>query len=75
MVKENNIYELFKEQIYNEEIGIYQTYGIRNKRGTIEINDVTTDLKDALTILQTLNKYKVSTEHLRDVILDFINDF
>lgn len=75
MIKENNLYELFKEQIYSEEIGLYQAYGIRNKLGTVEIKDVTTDLKDALIILTTLNKYKVSSEHLRDIILDFINDF
>ncbi len=65
-------YELFMETKNNEDIGQYNTYSIRDKKGTVCVSDVSVNLKEALEILVTLNSNKVSTIHLKDVIEDLL---
>ena len=60
------------ENKYNEDIGVYNTYSIRDKKGTVSVSDVTVNLKEALEILVILNSNQVSTVHLKDVIEDLL---
>ena len=67
------VYELFLETKFNEDIGEYNTYSIRDKKKSICISDVTQNLKEALEILVKLNVNKVSTIHIKDVIEDLLS--
>lgn len=72
MEKYEIIYELFMESKFNEDIGQYNTYSIRDKKRTVLVSDITVNLKEALEILVVLNSNKVSRVHLRDVIEDLL---
>lgn len=72
MEKYKIIYELFTESKYNEDIGQYNTYSIRDKKGTVLVSDVTVNLKEALKIIVMLNSKEVSTIHIKDVIEDML---
>lgn len=72
LVKYEITYELYMENKYDEDIGQYNTYSIRDKKGTVCVSDVTVNLKKALEILVTLNSNKVSLMHLKDVIEDLL---
>ena len=68
----DSTYELYCEVLYHEDIGEYKSYGIKSKKESIKISDVTTSLKRGLEILRILNDNQVSVIHLKDVISDLL---
>ncbi len=67
-------YEVFCETLFQEEVGYYQTYGIRlvdaNGKVKAQTSDVSTDKKFVETLAQRCTKGGLAAEHLRDVIED-----
>ncbi len=65
-------YEIFSEEIINNETGNYISYGIRDKSGENVVSDITTDYTEILKMVRLLNEYRVSKIHLMDVIYDLL---
>lgn len=66
-------YFYFKQNLYNEHIGKYDTFGISLKNNrNIHIDDVSCNEQLIRKIVSKLNKNQVSPVHLQDVIEDMI---
>ena len=74
---DKNEYIPIREIIESEELGFYVTYGISARRDGEEIafvSDVSTDRQAVEMLAHICTVNQLSTEHLNDVIEDFLSD-
>ena len=69
------LYEAVRHTVISEEIGTYDTYGIRASEGGIElifVSDVSTDGEAVERLATTCTVEQLDPIHLGDVIEDFL---
>ncbi len=66
-------YKCIEQELFNESIGNYITYGIEITEGNKIINDVDCNRERACKIIDLLNQYQVSPIHIYDIIEDLIS--
>ena len=69
-------YEIIKETAQNEDIGEYETYGIKclSHDGSIKIiSDISTDKKFVFNLVNKFNELDLDIIHFMDAVLDAIN--
>lgn len=68
----DSVYEVFCEEITNNEIGTYITYGVRDVTGIYVVHDVSISYDRVVEIVKILNRNQLSVIHLDDVINDML---
>lgn len=71
-------YRLFKQSMYERAVGFYETYGISVfEEGNLTriVRDVSVDREKVEILVNKLNKEQLETEHLSQVIEEFLYDF
>ena len=58
------------ESIISAEDKTVKTYGL--KYGSVKIEDISTDEREVVKLIESLNKLDVSPVHIYDIIDDFI---
>ena len=69
-------YILIAEEITNEDIGTYTSYGIELRYGeeiVVRISDVDTDREGVENLCKLCNDLKLSPIHLREVVEDYLD--
>lgn len=69
-------YILVEEEITNEDIGTYTSYGIELRYGEEiidRISDIDTDREGVENLCKLCNKLKLSPIHLKDVVEDYLD--
>lgn len=61
-------YVSVRQTMYNNDIGIYHTYGIKTNDGRYAVADVGTDKEFVEAIVKILNQYAADPLHMTDVI-------
>lgn len=65
--KSVGLYRIFRQTMYNPDIGKYKTYGIKYSK-KIVINDVSCNLAETERILRYLNRLQISPAELAEFI-------
>lgn len=66
--------KVFKEALYHEDLGTYQTHGITvtDETSTATIHDVAADEMEARQIAETILQEKPAIYHLQDAVENLI---
>ena len=67
------MYQCAEQEMFNEYIGLYFTYGIKDENEHLIISDVSTDGEEVKGIVSLLNTYKVELIHVKDIVEDMIS--
>lgn len=71
-------YRLFEQSMYERAVGFYETYGISvfdEGKLTRIVKDVSVDRDKVERLVKKLNMEQLETEHLNQVIEEFLYDF
>ncbi len=66
-------YKCIEQNLFDENIGNYITYGIEITEGNKIIDDVSCDKEKANKIIKLLNKHQVSPIHIYEIIENLIS--
>lgn len=65
----------FREELYSEELGRYESYGIRvvrHGRVVLRLSDVSTEAARVISLCRRCTKGQLDPIHLRDVLEDVL---
>ena len=74
-VKDKNVYALTMSTIHCQDFGLVDVYGITISRSgkTVSINDISSDYQSVYHLYKMIVEEELYTEHLYDVVEDFIS--
>lgn len=67
-------YQCVEQMLYDDVIGKYTAYGVKNTANNNVISDVGSNIDIVSAIVNKLNKYQVFPVHLYEIIEDLISD-
>lgn len=69
-------YVVFKEKLYSEDIGVYETFGIKStsfdEEEKFSFSDISVDEAEVTKLCEKCNELDVSPVHMTEIIEDFI---
>lgn len=65
-------YSAVKQTLSNEELEVYDTYGIQLEGAGIIVDDVACDREEALRIADLINEHQADPINVQDIIVDLL---
>lgn len=68
-------YTLIKQNLINEDMNRYDTYGIAGNDGICIVQDISQDINFVNSIVNALNEHEVSVLHVKDIVEDALFEY